>query len=232
MIVKICGITTADDARCALQAGADWIGVNLVGGPRRLTLPAARALIAQVPDAARVVALISLPQGALSDAAPDHADPAESLEVLREAGVRRIQLYGDVRPAALRTLRRRGLQSIVVRPIDSEDALRRLEEFLSGCGSDRPDYVLLDGMHGSRLGGTGAKAPWTLLAAAHARGCYGRWPTVLLAGGLTPENVAEAVALTRVAGVDVSSGVESSPGRKDPGKIAAFISAAHGAAHF
>ncbi len=217
MIVKICGITTADDALHALGAGADWIGLNLVAGSRRIGLPTAQAILVRLPNPAAAVVLVELHHGKI--------DPALGA-ALRNHGVRRLQLYGDVNPTALEALADAGFESIVVQPVGDQRALDLLGAFLSACRSKRPDYLLCDAASPTEKGGTGRVADWQALRAAREGGRFAGWPPILLAGGLTPENVAQAVGIVAPAGVDVSSGVESSPGRKDPQRVAQFIRAA------
>jgi phosphoribosylanthranilate isomerase len=217
MIVKICGITTLEDARCAIDAGADRIGLNLVSGPRRIELSTALTILAALPDASRVVALTKL-EGV--------DDP--TLNILADHGVRRLQPYGPVTPEAIAALQDRGLETIFVHPVVDEPAFAGLDGFLAACTDARPNYVLFDAAVEGQHGGTGRRANWEAMAHARARGRYAHWPPVILAGGLTPDNVAEAVRLVAPVGVDVSSGVESAPGRKDPRKIGSFLTAVRG----
>ncbi len=217
MIVKICGIATLEDARCALDAGADWIGLNLVSGPRRVELSTALTILAALPDASRAVALTTL-QGA--------HDP--TLNILADHGVRRLQPYGQVTPQAIAALQGRGLETIFLHPVVDEPSFAGLDKFLAACTDARPDYVLFDAAVEGQHGGTGRRANWEAMARARARGRYAHWPPVILAGGLTPDNVAEAVRLVAPAGVDVSSGVEAVPGRKDHAKMEGFLAAVRG----
>ncbi len=256
MIVKICGITTVEDARYALGCGADWIGLNLVAGPRRIEISAAVSIAAQLPDPSRAVALTAFP-GATPYNPPLRRGEANSLpadlETLRRAGVLRLQVYGAVTAEVLGDLNGRGFETILVHPLADEASFDALENFLARCGDRRPDYVLFDApsfepqaeARGSSaesqalrspresgtispLGGTGRRANWMALADAYTAGRYAAWPPILLAGGLTPHNVGEAIRVTHPVGVDVSSGVEMSPGRKDPEKVTAFVRAARG----
>ncbi len=247
MLVKICGITNVDDARYALSAGADWIGLNFVAGPRRIELLAAERMLQQLDDPSRVVALVELDQDRM---------PESLIAALGAHGVHRLQVYGEqtlpvnrlatlnrLAPVnrlalanrlavvnrlagAFRRLAAEGFALITVQPVADDASLASLDALLTSCGEDRPGHVLFDASVPGALGGTGRRAAWDVIARARAEGRYEHWPAVLLAGGLNPGNVAEAVRCLSPAGVDVSSGVESAPGRKDPQKIEAFIAAA------
>ena len=217
MLVKICGITNIDDARFALKAGADWIGLNLVAGPRKIDPAAAEQIVTQLDDPSRAVALVQASNGRVAD---------ELLAKFRSMGLRRLQVYGDRIPEAVRFLVNEGFESIVVQSVADEASLASLDGLLAACGDNRPDYVIFDAAAPGQLGGSGRQANWEVVAAARANGRYSDWPPVLLAGGLTPGNVSEAIRKLAPAGVDVSSGVESSLGRKSSTKVKAFVIAA------
>ena len=205
VFVKICGITSAEDARLALDAGADALGfVFWPGSSRFLTPEAARAITASLPSFVTRV-------GVFVDA------PLDDLERTADvAGLDVLQLHGEETPAALRALKRRVLKALRVGPgFRSEDALAYAD---AGLG------LLLDSYQAHLPGGTGAAFDWTL-----ARDLRERVPFLVLAGGLHADNVAEAIGVVRPHAVDVSSGVEKSPGRKDEGKLRAFVAAAHAA---
>ena len=197
LFVKICGVTTAEDAAVAVAAGADAIGVNFWSGSKRhVTLADARDVLAAVPAGVLKV-------GVFVDA------PVEEVERhLDELELDRAQLHGDESPALFDRLDRRLIRVVRVRDESS---------FASEAGWS-PALWLYDAYVES-FGGGGVVAPWSLIAARARR-------PFLLAGGLTPDNVAKAVAQTRPDGVDVASGVESSARKKDPAKVAAFIAAA------
>lgn len=232
MIVKICGITNTDDAMHALRVGADLIGVNLVAGPRRVDVRCAIDIITSVARAgparaepANVVALVPVVGGRL---------PHDTRAALEDAGVRRLQLYGDVTPEAVAELVRTGMEPIYVQHVSGSESLADFTAFLAACGSAPPAYVVFDAPARGRLGGTGQRADWRAIAAyteRHTRAARrpptgaAAHPPTLLAGGLTPDNVGDAVRCVRPAGVDVSSGVESAPGVKDPFKLDAFVKA-------
>lgn len=216
MIVKVCGITTLHDGRMALDAGADWIGLNLVSGPRRIELPAALSILKGLAHPFRAVVLVNVTGDV----------PDESIfTALVSHGVQRLQLYGEVTPQAVATLCGGGFEIVFVQPVGEEQSLKALDAFLADCGSTAPQFVLFDSAVKGRAGGTGQKADWEAIARARELDRFADWPAVILAGGLTPENVAEAISRTMPAGVDVSSGVESAPGRKNREKIKRFVAA-------
>ncbi len=215
-LVKICGITSIEDATCALQAGAAWIGLNLVGGPRRLDLPRARSILSRLDDPSRAVVLVMLDAGGL---------PPSLAACLRDCGVCRLQLYGEVTGQAVRTLGADGYETMVACPIAGEESLGQIGGFLTACADSPPGYLLFDTACPGRLGGTGTPADWETIARAQDAGRFDDWPPFILAGGLTSDNVAEAIHTLSPAGVDVSSGVESAPGQKDPARINAFVAA-------
>ena len=221
MIIKICGITTLEDARISFDAGADWIGLNLVAGPRQIDLAAALAIVTDLDEPARVVALLR---------AADHRVLRETLNSLGERGVGRVQLYGDADGAGIAELRGAGFEVIGVVAVADDESIDRYGAVLDRRGGDRPTHVLIDAAVSGKLGGTGTPANWDAIARARRDGRLASWPPILLAGGLTSTNVADAIAVVQPDGVDVGSGVEREPGRKDPAKIAAFIDAVRGVA--
>ena len=219
MIVKVCGITGLDDARMCLDAGADWIGLNLVTGPRRINLVTAVAIVEALDDPRRAVGLLRLagpriPRGAMR---------------LCAAGVRRFQLYGRLTSESLARLKKTDLEVIAVLAIRSEEDLRDACGQVAGWRTNRPAFALLDSKVKGKLGGTGVPGNWEAIAGAQAAGSLRDLPPLLLAGGLTAENVGAAIGRIRPAGVDVCSGVESVPGRKDSEKVRAFIVAVRAA---
>jgi len=201
LIVKICGVTTPEDAARAVEAGADAIGVNLWPGSKRFVEPAAaRDVLAVVPDGVLKV-------GVFVDAPFDEVERR-----IDELELDRAQLHGDESPAHFGRLDARLIRVVRVRNEAS---------FETEAGWS-PALWLYDAFVES-FGGGGVPAPWPLIAGRARR-------PFLLAGGLTPGNVAAAIAATNPDGVDVASGVESALRRKDHAKVAAFIAAARAAA--
>lgn len=218
-LVKVCGITSVDDALVALDLGADWIGINLVAGPRRIARPAAEHIIRNVPNAQRVVALVQADRTGLAQ---------QVVDALCQCGLRRVQLYGTPVAQAVAEFQSVGIETIMVQPFGDASAAASIHETLSACGRATPEYLLLDASDKRKLGGTGRLANWDAIVECRQAGCFGRWPTLLLAGGLTPDNVRAAIDQVTPFGVDVSSGVESAPGRKDKSKLRDFIATVRG----
>ena len=205
--VKICGLTRPADAVSAVAAGAAYLGVVFAGGPRVVSADAAAAVRAAAGDVPVL--------GVFGE------QPVERiLELSRVAGLAGAQLHGPYRPEDAARLRAEGLLVWRVVRIATPADLDRLAE-----ASESADAVLVEPRVAHALGGAGV--PLDLAVAREARG---RLPgiTMVLAGGLNPGSVAEAVALVRPEVVDVSSGVEHLPGIKDPEKIARFMEAACG----
>lgn len=213
LIIKICGLSTPETVDAAIQAGADMVGfVRYERSPRHVSLDAAKKLGEQVGSkAARVLLTVDSDDAALE----------EAVAALRPDA---LQLHGEELPERVRALQKRfGMPVIKAIGIGaSAQDIARAKAF-EGVA----DLILFDAAPakgGADLpGGTGRPFDWSFLKALDIETPW------MLAGGLTPENVAEAVESTAAAGVDVSSGVESAPGVKDPGKIAAFIAKARAA---
>ncbi len=200
--IKICGITNADDAKVAVEAGADAVGfVFHSASPRRVEPDAARAIIAQLPP-------FVLPVGVFVN---------EEVKVVRDimdaCGLALAQLHGDETAAYCESLGRPVLRAIRLK---DRGSLLALAEYK---GRARVRGFVLDAFSESAFGGTGRVADWVLAAEA------AKAAPVLLAGGLTPQNVGEGVRQVRPYGVDVSSGVEASPGKKDQAKMRDFVQA-------
>jgi len=208
--VKFCGLTRAEDAREAARLGAAYVGAIFAGGPRTVT-----------PDQARKL-FLSATGGPVAVGVFGADDISEIAANAMTAGVEVIQLHGDPRAADVRAMRKRfGGQVWAVARADGSLLPEWTEELFHEA-----DAVLLDARVQGRLGGTGVALEWGTLADS-VSALRGRTP-VVLAGGLTPANVAEAVRLLNPDVVDVSSGVESAPGIKDHKKMRAFFDAAQG----
>jgi phosphoribosylanthranilate isomerase len=217
MKIKVCGITSAGDALAAAQAGTDYVGLNFVGGPRRIDGPRAAAILDVLPDSVAAVALVDASGGGV---------PRTLHAILQRHGVRHLQLYGEIGPETVARLTGEGFRTWLVRHVRGDEFAADTGTFLDGCGPNGPAAVLLDAFDPARQGGTGRTVDWSRIDEARRAGRLDGWPPIVLAGGLAPDNVAQAIAAVRPWGVDVSSGVEESVGRKSPDKIRAFVLAA------
>jgi len=201
--VKICGITRAEDALAAVDAGADALGFMFVeASPRCVTPEQAAGILRELPPFVARVGVFVNPSAHKVRAA------------IAETGIDTLQFHGEETPAFCRQFGLRVIKAFRVRDAES---LKPLSDF-------RRETWLLDSFVAGKHGGTGAVFNWDLAAQAVKQG--GR---VILAGGLAPENAADAVRRVRGYALDVSSGVELAPGRKDAAKVRAFIAAAKGA---
>lgn len=202
VIVKICGLTRPEDAEAAVAAGADWIGINFWPRSRRhVSIERAVEIAAAIPGDVRKV-------GVFVNAARPHIDEAAA-----RVGLDLIQLHGDEDPEYCRAFAGRYLRAI--RVTDAGD-LRHIDAYDT-------DLILLDAPSAG-YGGSGTAFDWSLARQAKARS----GKRILLAGGLTPDNVAGAVRDVRPFGVDVASGVETAPGVKSAELMRRFVDAAKG----
>jgi phosphoribosylanthranilate isomerase len=200
--VKICGITNLEDGRAAVEFGADAVGfVFCEASPRRITLETAGAI-------SRGLSGSVLKVGVFVNAPPETVTRA-----IQGCGLDLLQFHGDETPDYCLQF---GVKSMKAFRMRDESSLAALPQYST-------DAWLLDAYSPERRGGTGEKFNWDLALAARRLG-----RPIFLAGGLTPENVGEAVERVQPYGVDVSSGVEAVPGRKDLAKVRAFIRAAKG----
>ena len=201
--VKICGITSAADAEAAVQAGADALGLMFFpGSPRYISLGTAQ-------DIAR-----RLPAHILRTGVFANPDPSEVFAAIQVCQLNLLQFHGAETPEFCLQF---GLMTMKAFPMKNADSLLALSAY-------QTDAFLLDSHVAGKPGGTGETFNWDLALEAKKLG-----KPIFLAGGLTPQNVAEAVRRTQPFGVDVSSGVEQSPGKKDAGKMRDFIAAVRGA---
>lgn len=207
--VKICGITNIADAEAALAAGADLLGFICYPKSPRYVTPA------QIES---IVSSIRFPVSSFRTVGVFVNESAQSVaQILDASGLALAQLHGGESPEFVKQFDGRAFKAL--RPTDGAAAVADTDLFSSLGPPSGPD-LLLDAYHPSEYGGSGRRADWTI-AATLARRCR-----LLLAGGLTPANVAEAVARVQPWGVDVSSGVEIAPGQKDHAAVRAFIAAA------
>jgi phosphoribosylanthranilate isomerase len=209
--VKVCGLTCAADVAAAVEAGAAYVGfVFFPPSPRHLSAAAARLLALSVPAGVTRVALTV------------DADDAAFEALLDTVPIDMLQLHGSESPARVAALRARyGLPVMKAIGLAQAADLPALDTY--GAVADQ---ILVDAKPppgATRPGGNAVPFDWHLLAGR-------RWSVPwMLAGGLTAENVAAAIRATGAAQIDVSSGVEAAPGRKDPGRMAAFLQAARAA---
>jgi phosphoribosylanthranilate isomerase len=199
-IVKICGITNTPDALAAVDAGADALGFMFYdASPRHVSVRDAAEIIRQLPP-------FTIKVGVFVDASEDLV-----MRAIADCGLNMLQFHGHETPEYCTQF---GLMSMKAFRIRDAESLRALPEY--------PTHAwLLDAFVADKLGGTGEKFNWDLALEARKLG-----RPIFLAGGLTPANVADAVKLVQPYAVDVSSGVEAEPGKKDHAKVRAFIQAA------
>lgn len=202
MKVKICGITNEEDARVAVEAGADALGFILYRkSPRFVEAAVVKRIINGLPPFVASVGVFV------------NEDAAAVRRIMDECGLTLAQLHGDESSTYCEGLGRPTMKALRLKDRGSFLALAEFQ------GRANVRAFVLDAFSDQAYGGTGQTIDWTLAAeAAHAS-------RVLLAGGLTPDNVAEAIRQVRPYGVDVSSGVEVRPGQKDHAKVQAFIQA-------
>lgn len=201
--IKICGITSAEDAAFAVSAGADALGFVLYRKSPRFVEPAVvRTIVAGLPP-------FVLPVGVFVN-----EEAAVVRDLVDECGLALAQLHGDETADYCDTLGRPVLKALRLK---DRAAVLAMADF---HGRAHVRGFLIDAFSEQAYGGTGHTADWALAAEA------ARSAPVLLAGGLTPANVSEAIRHVNPYGIDVSSGVEAGPGKKDPAKVKAFIEAA------
>lgn len=209
--IKICGITRIEDARAATEAGADALGLNFYPGSRRCVDPVQAGQIIE-----------QLPPGVLSVGLFVNANAHDVCRWFDELRLGLIQLHGDEPPEYLAELAPRP----VLRAFRFGPAgWLPIRDYLDTCGrlGCLPRGVLIDAFQPGEYGGTGQTADWAKLA--DWRSQLGDLP-LILAGGLTAENVADAIRQVRPAAVDTASGVESAPGIKDADKTGRFVQSA------
>ena len=209
--IKICGVTTPEDIRACADAGADAIGINFHPGSSRYVDPkSAQPLIRSIsPLMSAVGVFVNQPI-------------RQVCAIAYQLGLRGVQWHGENRDLADPF----PFGLIAAFRVKDRENLTEITAYVEKCRllGYQPSAILVDAFVDGQHGGTGQTAPWDLLAG------FDPGVPIILAGGLTPENVADAIRAVRPAGVDVASGVESSPGRKSPDKVRRFIANAREAA--
>lgn len=211
VFVKICGITNIEDARAAIEAGADMLGFNFYRlSPRFIEPDAAREIITAVraetrSEHARVIML-----GVFVNESVENV-----IRIAERSGLDGIQLHGDETPEYCRELKRHAPQRFAIKVVRSNGAVD-----FSELGLYAADAFMLDAYDPKLRGGTGQTADWML-----AREAARQLPRLFLAGGLSPENVADAISVVRPYAVDACSALEISPGTKDHARVTEFVAA-------
>ncbi len=200
---KVCGITTPEDALAAASSGADAIGLVFAESPRKVSLEEAREIAA------------ALPEGVLKVGVFVNEEPEEVLRIAREVGLDYAQLHGDETPETVTFLREGGVKVMKALRVRDEGSLAAME----GYGAD---LVMLDAWSEKARGGTGERFDWALAKSLRGRG------NIVVSGGLSPENVREAISFFEPYGVDASSSLEEAPGKKNEERVRRFVSAAKG----
>ncbi|MBM4053404.1 MAG: phosphoribosylanthranilate isomerase [Planctomycetes bacterium] len=201
MRVKICGITNRNDALSAIEFGADALGFVFAESPRRVTKEQARNIIAELPPFISTVGVFV------------NEKKETIIDIAEYCGLTTIQLHGNEPPSDLEGLAR--FKVIKAFRIKGEQDLKALSLY-------KPHAFLLDSYVKGVMGGTGTTFNWEIAKQARQYG------TIILSGGLTPDNVKEAIRTVTPYAVDVSSGVESAPGKKDASLLKKFITNAKG----
>jgi phosphoribosylanthranilate isomerase len=220
MWIKICANTSFEDAQLAVDAGADAVGFVFAASPRQVTLAQVKEIAPRLPSSVEKY-------GVFVDSSFE-----EIVETVIACGLTGVQLHTASDPKLAQRLRehfagmpergRLSLLHVLHYGADFDEQLGRL------AGEQAIDAVLIDSRTATAVGGTGISFDWQAAQSSFVRAA----PQIRLiaAGGLRPENVAEAIATLRPWGVDVASGVEAAPGKKDPVKVRAFVEAARQAA--
>jgi phosphoribosylanthranilate isomerase len=205
--VKICGITNWADARRAIESGADLLGFNFVRtSPRYVTPAKARRMVKKLPGNISAVGVF------------ENESEEAMLEIARSVGLSQLQLHGDESPAMVARLAQNGEHLGVIKALRVKKPFRVAQL----AAYKRAGAILLDGFSRQARGGTGKTFDWHLARRAKRHG------RIFLAGGLTPENVGQAIRTARPYAVDVCSGVESRPGKKDALRMRSLVRAVKG----
>ncbi len=197
-IIKVCGLTQVNEALACVELGVQWLGFNCYQGSKRYLPPEAiAAIVGKLPPAVQTVGVFV------------NASAKEIEETLQRTGLHIAQLHGDESPGFAHALQAPWFRAFRVADDLAEEEIRSYGQ----------ELFLLDAAQTGQYGGTGHAFDWKVATRLRDHG------KLLLAGGLRPDNVEEAVLQVKPFGVDVASGVESAPGRKDPQKVANFVTA-------
>jgi phosphoribosylanthranilate isomerase len=199
--VKVCGITNPEDALTATDSGADAVGLVFAESPRKLSVEKAREIAAALPDRVLKVGVFV------------NEETEEVLRIVREVGLDYAQLHGDESPKTVTVLRGEGVKVIKALRVRGAGSLGAIDEY-------EADLFLLDAWSEKARGGTGERFDWELAKSHGGRG------NIVVSGGLTPENVREAIRFFEPYGVDASSSLEDAPGKKNGERVRRFVSAA------
>jgi phosphoribosylanthranilate isomerase len=199
--VKVCGITTPEDAQAAAGFGADAIGLIFAESPRRLSVEEARRTAAALPD------------GVLKVGVFVNEEPAEVLRIAADVRLDYAQLHGDETPEVVAAVREGGLKVVKALRVRGADSLVAMEGY-------EADLFLLDAYSEKARGGTGERFDWGLAKSLKGRG------NIVVSGGLNPENVREAIRFFQPYWVDASSSLEDTPGKKNEERVRRFVIAA------
>ena len=203
VFIKVCGIKSPGDAREAADAGADAIGLIFAESPRKVNVAEARRIS------------VALPDGVLKVGVFVDAEPEEVLQTAREVGLDLAQLHGDETPETVAAIRGAGLPVMKALRVRNAEALAEIQSYGA-------DLIMLDAWSARVRGGTGETFDWGLAKSVKGRG------NIVVSGGLTPENVREAIELFEPYGVDASSSLEEKPGKKSGERVRRFVRAAKG----
>jgi phosphoribosylanthranilate isomerase len=219
MWVKICGSTSLNDAQLAGEAGADAVGFVFAPSPRRVTAAQVAVIVPQLPQKLEKI-------GVFVNAGLD-----EIYSTVSVCGLTGVQLHSEAGPGVPGRLRERlGSELRILRVVHfSPGAVELVAEQIAQHAQNRDvDAVLVDSRTPIAVGGTGVTFDWATAREIFFQSAEAR-KRLIAAGGLSPENVAEAIETLRPWGVDVASGVETAPGRKDPDKVRDFVARARAA---
>lgn len=213
--IKICGIRRPEDALAAARAGADAVGLVFhAAAPRNVSVEQAREVLAALPAFVTPVALFVNP------------NPAFLRQVVQQHHFRHVQLHGDEPPEYVADLRQLAvIKAVRVDPKDFGASLDQWRAAVREHGLTNLKALVLETAGTAQAGGTGVANDWRTVREHQSRGGFDGLPPIIAAGGLTPQSVGPVVRDVRPWAVDVSSGVEESPGRKSAKKIAAFVAA-------